>query len=752
MKYLRYLQYCDYRQVSLVGGKAASLGEMLRAGIPVPPGFVITTDAFRAGMTGELEQEITEAYETLGVQRVAVRSSAVAEDSKDASWAGQLESYLNVTKDGLIEAVEKCWSSINSERAKSYADEHNVSKDQRAVAVVIQVMVDSEISGVMFTANPVSGNRDEVMFEAAYGLGEMIVQGMVTPESIVINKKTNRIISRAQHRQITQLIYKSGKNTEVPVKKELQDKNILTQAQIKKLSKIADKIEHHYAAPQDIEWAISENKIYIVQSRPITTLAAEEVLPEFFHHCVKTIARPATLQRDEIFRYTANKVLPIDVVTVPLEGTNRAYYLEADAAKRLLATSLDGVNTQNKLKQHLKNYKQVKAKAQFTKQLIETDPRNYEFIFKHYFKFLDMLSPFLYVGVAIDKVLYLKFKVAIEEQCPDNAEKIIEIVATPKGLHDYQKQRLAICELLPQYKKDPKACEARLIEIVTTYRHTNEYSFVEPLVRLEDIQHEMSVLTLDETETETKDIRGAIESETNYQQNLARLLENETLLNQSLLIKEYALLRTDRIDRLKLVQAALRSVFEELAKDFTALDKSPWTSRHVANLLNHEIDGYIEKDQLPSFKEVKKRLDQRYLYYFENSTTTVVTDNDLVAKAQAIVIKPEESQTGSLISTGTVAYKGVAQGIVTKITNLDDLARVSVGDIMVARVTMPDHTVAMKKAAGIVTAEGGITSHAAIVARELKKPCIVGSDNCMEILNDGDLVELDGLKGQVRLL
>ncbi len=255
----------------LVGGKAASLGEMIQAGLPVPEGFVVTTDGFLAGMTGVLKKELIKAFDELGATRVAVRSSAVAEDSADASWAGQLESYLNVTKDGLVDAVAKCWQSIESDRAKHYADEHNVTQADRAVAVVVQKMVDSEVSGVMFTANPITGNRDEIMIEAVYGLGEMIVQGMVTPESIVADK-AGTLISRSHHRQTKQLVCKNGENRETAVGPKLQGKHILTRSQVEQLAALAQKIEKHYNSPQDIEWAFADGTFYIVQSRPITIL------------------------------------------------------------------------------------------------------------------------------------------------------------------------------------------------------------------------------------------------------------------------------------------------------------------------------------------------------------------------------------------------------------------------------------------------------------------------------------------------
>lgn len=289
---IKLLGEVNKAHVALVGGKAASLGEMIQAGIQVPPGFVVTTDAFRAGMSAELEKKALAAFDKLKQKRVAVRSSAVAEDSSTASWAGQLDTYLNVSRDGLIKAIQDCWQSIDSAHAQSYANENNVGEDQRAVAVVVQAMVDSEVAGVMFTANPITSNRDECVIEAVYGLGELLVQGTVTPESYVMTKASGKIWEHQLHSQKKMLVFRDGKNQEVALDASRLDKPILTNKQLSDLLAAAKQIETHYEFPQDIEWAIANNELYIVQSRPITTLA---VSPTNTFHFEKTFTREESL-------------------------------------------------------------------------------------------------------------------------------------------------------------------------------------------------------------------------------------------------------------------------------------------------------------------------------------------------------------------------------------------------------------------------------------------------------------------------
>lgn len=263
--------------VSLVGGKGASLGEMTQAGIPVPPGFVITTETYQKFINEEIpvdaREEILKAFDLLDTERVSVRSSAIAEDSQQASWAGQLETYLNVSRDNLIDKIRECWNSIKSERALSYAGQQNLSEDELILAVVVQKMIESEASGVMFTANPITKNRDEIMVEAGYGLGELLVQGQISPDNFLIDKKTLEIKTRDIQTQDTMMIFQDGENREVPVPDDKKDKQAVPDETIQELAKLAIRIEGHYGKPQDIEWAIdSQGKIWILQSRPITTL------------------------------------------------------------------------------------------------------------------------------------------------------------------------------------------------------------------------------------------------------------------------------------------------------------------------------------------------------------------------------------------------------------------------------------------------------------------------------------------------
>lgn len=203
---------------------------------------------------------------------VAVRSSATAEDSSTAAWAGQLETYLNTAKKDVFKNVQLCWSSLFTPRAIFYRFEQKLHKKAVSVAVVVQTMVQSEVSGICFTVHPVTKDYNQMVIEAGFGLGEAIVSGSITPDTYVIHKNDFSILDINVSEQ-TMMIIKGGKdNIHKKLTSKQGGKQKLTGKQIVELAKICKNIERHYGKPEDIEWAMVKNKFYITQARPITTL------------------------------------------------------------------------------------------------------------------------------------------------------------------------------------------------------------------------------------------------------------------------------------------------------------------------------------------------------------------------------------------------------------------------------------------------------------------------------------------------
>lgn len=298
------------------GGKGASLCRMHRNGFPVPEGFVVTSEAFcefmesnglwdkvftlidginwdntsaleeqaevirrllvESPMPEEIEKTILEYYQEMDPSSpVAVRSSGTAEDLDDASFAGQQETYLYVIgKEQVVRYVKECWASLYNDRALFYRRQKKFDERSIAIAVVVQRMVNSDKAGVMFSANPITNNRDEVMIEAAWGLGEGVVQGIVTPDSYTISKSNSEmlaeIVSCKEIMVVRQDEHGGVKEAEVPSYK--QESLVLSLQERLALVDMAVRIENFYGKPQDLEWAYEGDKLYMLQSRPITTL------------------------------------------------------------------------------------------------------------------------------------------------------------------------------------------------------------------------------------------------------------------------------------------------------------------------------------------------------------------------------------------------------------------------------------------------------------------------------------------------
>jgi len=301
--------------VPVAGGKGANLGDMVQAGLPVPPGFVIPSAAYRKMFTSsgldetirkilsgvdrgdnqglidvekeiralfddvtvdpELQQEILELYHSLGRGvPVAVRSSATAEDLIGASFAGQQNTYLNVYGDQeLIQSVLQCWSSLFTCQAIYYRHRNGFDDNQVSMAVVVQKMVNAEKAGVIFTVDPVSRNPYQMVVEGVYGLGEGIVSGTITPDHYKVDRDNLEIRFKYIAPKTVMFTKDAAVGViEVPIPDEWKDKPVLDENELRLLVEMANRVEMHFGSPQDIEWGAEDSQFYLLQSRPITTL------------------------------------------------------------------------------------------------------------------------------------------------------------------------------------------------------------------------------------------------------------------------------------------------------------------------------------------------------------------------------------------------------------------------------------------------------------------------------------------------
>ncbi len=313
-----WLEEVGKDDVSVVGGKGASLGEMINVGAPVPGGFAVTAQAYRdfinrsgiaddifealkvdvndpaalneaadkakklvlAGkVPKDIEKDIRNRYQEMCKREgkevfVAVRSSATAEDLPDASFAGQQETFLNMKgEDQVFEAVRKCWASLYGARAIFYRVEQGFEHEKVNISVTVQKMVKSEKSGVMFSSHPSTG-EPEVIIEAAWGLGESVVSGSVSPDNYVVDRTNKKIQNKFIASKEIMIVRdeKTGETVTKKVPADMKEKLVLSDEEILKLAAQAEVLEKHYGIPQDIEWAFENGKMFILQSRPITTI------------------------------------------------------------------------------------------------------------------------------------------------------------------------------------------------------------------------------------------------------------------------------------------------------------------------------------------------------------------------------------------------------------------------------------------------------------------------------------------------
>lgn len=301
------------KNVALAGGKGANLGELTQAGIPVPPGFVVLAPAFEHFLeettlgsdvdavlqrvkhndTNSVEQAsekiramfmksrlpkdliapVATELKKLKGELFAVRSSATSEDSKNASWAGELDTYIFVKPKDVAQHIVKCWSSLFTPRAIFYRFEKKLHKAKVSVAVVVQEMVNSEVSGVAFTVHPVTKDRNQMIVEACLGQGEALVSGRITPDTYVIDKRDFSLLENSVGQQNEQIVRDpKGRSKIVKLSAKAGSQQKLATKEITQIAKIARQIEQHYRSPQDIEWALARKKFYLLQARPITTL------------------------------------------------------------------------------------------------------------------------------------------------------------------------------------------------------------------------------------------------------------------------------------------------------------------------------------------------------------------------------------------------------------------------------------------------------------------------------------------------
>ena len=787
--------------VALAGGKGASLGEMTQAGIPVPGGFVVLSNAFEKFLEEtdlnvkinsilrevdpkkihtiekaskkiksliiskkipkDIKDDIQKFFKKLNTKFVAVRSSATVEDSSSAAWAGQLESFLNTTDKNLLENVKKCWASLFTSRAIFYRFEKKLHKQKISVAVVVQKMVESEKSGVAFSVHPVTQDENQIIIEAGFGLGEAIVSGQITPDNYIIEKQPKRIIDK--NIQIQSRGLYCGKKEGCQwrnIPKAQGEKQVLSDKEILKLSKIILNIEKHYGFPCDIEWAFEKNKFYIVQSRPITTLskkvyhklsADDEVINK-----IKTFIKANDLDiqaaKTSVFFMSICYSSYVDSKNVHGSELSQIYfYIKNNYFHQISAlddlkkiTNIyyqDALNGGDKFKQFIQQQNNLINKLLDKGEKIKGLPnRQIEVIDK----IRDWWKSSLF---GEDKGMVLEDdikQIFIDKKCDSKEIKsIVRILAVPEKLSVFTKERKKFYELCINVLK--KEISDKKIE-----EYIKEYFYIETNF------YDCSVLTIDlmrkklEKEIKDKNIEYFEEEIKKIEKNAKEIIADRKQILQKFNFSKLDLIKLDFLhefsDWLNIRKENMMKTFYFMSKvlhEISDTKKIPYDD--LAYYTFVEVKELVLKNIKILQSEIEKRRQGCFAEIKKNNISFIYG-----AKAQKLLDLVHNIEDSNVIK-GKVAYS--AGKVVGKVKIIKDPLKESFhsGEILVTSMTRIDFVPLMKKAKAIITDEGGISCHAAIVSRELKVPCVIGTKNATRILKDGDNIEIDTENGIIKI-
>lgn len=824
MSYTLPLSRIFAHDLNLIGGKGANLGEMFQAGFPVPPGFCITTEAYKevisggnlypqiekllqkstssaekaqeiqalvlnASLSGDLVAEILNAYRELVKDNdvaVAVRSSATAEDLPQASFAGQQETYLGVRgEDDLLHYTQLCWASLWTERAISYRERNNFPHQQVALAVIVQVMVAPDTAGVLFTANPLNGKKDEMLVNASYGLGESVVSGQITPDSYRLSAEGEPFVveQKVGTKEMRIDMQPSGGTCTTPVSEAAQNRLSLDSVQLGELSALGLKVQAHYAAPQDIEWAFVGRDLFLLQTRPITFLNKE---------LVQRLGKLSGVEHrilDDILEHYPDPPFPLDYFAVTdgydqVQDAFRMAGMKVEKADRIIRMAADGVPyvepsvpklSLKMLRLPLTIYKKMQinpddwkaenlffaeriaalkagalqeksneALARFIADAVQTGTEVGTLRFGKYIVPMMLRGAILIRWVKIatkDKSLIeadllgeLDYKTAL-------IDRALEELADEAGKDDVV--RSALVELPPDevvsaLRKDGEGVqflrklnsflEEHGARTMKAYLPFSNFSWAEKPENL------IAVLPLLLRSNGKKD-----KAEQKYS-----VLREKTMASTPTFLRNSFLRMLTRYRHGHIAREATLYMIEEafsLARQGTQEAARRFLSAGVIAdkedilfLTLPELYDVLRGDLLP------EKVQELLLVRRE-------------ARPKADAVWQDRGIVGNRYSAdalqGQSGSPGVVQGMVRVISGPGEFHKLVEGDVLVCQFTDPTWTPLFGLASAVVADTGGALSHAAIVAREYGIPAVLGTQVATKKLRDGMLVRVDGNQGMV---
>lgn len=815
--------------LATVGGKGANLGELIRAGLPVPPGFVVTTDAYTAAareagiearltvsadgpspdpaaLRADLERTpvperlrtaITDAYRELGEVPVAVRSSATAEDLPGAAFAGQQDTYLNVVgADEVVAAVRRCWASLWTDRAVAYRREHGVDSPGVRIAVVVQTMVDSDIAGVMFTADPVTGDRDRVIVDAGGGLGEAVVSGLVTPDHYVLGPRGDMIDWTAGRGEVVVRAAAGGgvvhDSTAAAEDGGSALGRLLSDAQLTVLAGHARTIAAHFGRPQDVEWTFSDGHAHIVQARPMTALPPPSA----------PLNRRQRLMGSILTEYLPVRPYPMDVSTWLGHGPAKmmrdiAFGFGLVGAFENFLVEEDGVVVQiippspHPVPRALLTPFRFMSKARRADiNTWQRDPRFVDFLARA--DELDALDMTALDWAELTRVperslgLIAPCGELRRDYLPGTAVSIVRLAATTallrrrhllgsllggahtrtedanlalQGLADLVREHPELYELFTGAEPGqilsavragaPDSPAGVFAERLAAFgrefgrRETATPLLVSPPTLVEAPEHVIGLVRvlMDQPRQEDPGSRS--------ERALAEVLDHPLLRGRRARARVTRWVRAaqsgisfreDTHFHFTAMLPALRRALLEIGARLAEAGAVP-EPFDVFHLRLEEVLEVTDATDIPTGQADRLR----GLVRARAAKRAELTGVRMIDPARVFPRK----DTGDALITGTPASSGTATGTARIIGGPDDFHRLGSGDILVCPYTNPSWTPLFQRAAAVVVDTGAVGSHAAIVAREYGIPAVMGSGSGTALLTDGDYITVDGGTGRV---
>lgn len=844
--------YCfdelDKNTLSLVGGKGANLGELVRADFPVPAGFCISVDAYKKAVTGleekihlvldsvdwnkfddveekagqirtmilqeaistDLQVEIVEAYLRLSGKRqpggalVAIRSSATAEDLPDASFAGQQDSYLNVQGEkDVLDNVKRCWASLWTARAMAYRKRQGFDHKTVFLSVVIQLMVDSEVAGVAFSANPLNGKLEQILISASYGLGETVVAGTVTPDSFVLAKKDLSLVERILGLKEKQLIKEPGGNNKlIDVPKALRERFSLSADQLKELGQLVCRVEEHYKIPMDIEWAFSQGKLYLLQARPITALKQDFNIKD--NLVSGKLSRLQQFMIDDILEHYPEAPTPLDYSVVTMSYQSLLDSM-ADLGKVSLATEIMTLSEDGDLRLNPPKIRpSVRTLAipfkLFRKSTLTADHWHNTYG-KNIKPFVDrimaedlagaseslMIEQFREIFVLAREVCDLRFYYIFKANLiPMTGLSLILKLFSPKS------QRPVLTDLMMTGLDYKTAVIDRAINqlAVLAYHH--------PEVKAVFTKEDMDVFA----GKSIKEIFSHLAGGNEFLVGVDRFLNEYGFRTEKMyqpfsgtswledparfLVIINAALQDTSLEKREGIEIERKGNHEQWVNSFKASLKGPIKRVFEGNYLKVRENHIIREDTVFALEslftagrkiagELGKHLVLRGSLK-EAEDIVFLTREEIIevfsgridrnSCIQMIEVRKKrnavnqtlwkealyrnlDSNVNSDKLKGLVGSPGMAKGPVRIITGVCDFGKLKKGDILVCPYTDPTWTPLFGMVAAVVADTGGPLSHAAIVAREYGIPAVLGTKVGTKFFQEGEVILVNGEDGTV---